>query len=709
MSEQQRKYREWNDGGGDDAWRPAPGRVPASARIMRSARDERGVADGAEAAVAQASSSSGAPLPSEIRTKFESSLGADLSSVRVHTGASSADAASAVGARAYTVGNDIHFADGEYAPADPFGIHLLAHEVAHTQQQAGGTPTRQHKLEVSSPGDAAEHEADRAADAMIAGLSFAVAGSATVLSRTPDPQPLGDPGAASKQTPFADPRLEKLGVAAPTASYPNTLESYDIPTKDYRAAIPDIVPPLGEAMPTANIPDPGAIPGWWVTVPSSQVSPLKAGVEPITFQGGKMLISGDHHAANVKTAWTAYASGLIPNVSSTWNSGAKPKMDAYVGAAKGDAQIEAMVADLAKNWNVTNATTGKGNLATRAHAQEIENGKNASEIGADAAAATEKGDMSKHLHDMSQQPADTTRGDANDVKNRVDELNAHRNEIKGSMGRLFGFGGMYMGASSLLSAAEASTNALKAEDAKKEAEARKSGIEDGSATVKKQFGDASAKLMATAKAIFGPLKDMGEGVAKIGEGELGGALTVGKGVLELHKWKQLESIEDEIGQLEQIAHDNKQEAAAKCAGGALAMMQGARKCAEGERKTLEGLLVKEKQLYEHLSTSVRKNYKGTPEDGAIAARALTAIPIVEKMMRTLDDIHGSLPEPPPPSTREAQGYTLATEGVHGHGAAALLKVAGWIRGSKQAIAMETARWTAIRANLTGVEKSLGVV
>jgi len=183
----------------------SPGRLPATARVAGrpqmvfrvesaeaaqalagalGARDRNGVAAGADAVVQRAAGSSGAPLPSTVRDRFESSLGADLSAVRVHTGAASADAASAVGARAYTTGNDIHFAAGQYAPHDPFGIHLLAHEVAHTVQQSGGAPTTQYKLEVSSPGDAAEIEADRAADAMTAGTHFAIgAGAASSLAR----------------------------------------------------------------------------------------------------------------------------------------------------------------------------------------------------------------------------------------------------------------------------------------------------------------------------------------------------------------------------------------------------------------------------------------------------------------------------------------------------------------------------------------------
>jgi hypothetical protein len=166
-----------------------PGRAPTTARLsprsivfrVESAeaarelgsafgpRDRNGVAAGADVAVARASSSSGAPLPEDLKSRFEGSLGTDLSSVRVHTGGDSSQAAGAVGARAYTTGQDIHFASGQYAPSDPFGLHLLAHEVAHTVQQSGAASAPQYKLEVSAPGDAAEVEADRAADAMVSG------------------------------------------------------------------------------------------------------------------------------------------------------------------------------------------------------------------------------------------------------------------------------------------------------------------------------------------------------------------------------------------------------------------------------------------------------------------------------------------------------------------------------------------------------------
>jgi hypothetical protein len=165
--------------------------------LRRAARNDNGVAAGAERAVDAAASSSGAPLPAELQRKFERSLGADLSAVRVHAGSDSATAAEAVSAKAYTVGNEIHFAAGQYRPDDAEGAHLLAHEVAHTVQQSGGAPpTPMFKLEVSTPGDAHELEADRAADAMVSGHSFAVGGSGHGIAREEAEAPEGG-GSAS--------------------------------------------------------------------------------------------------------------------------------------------------------------------------------------------------------------------------------------------------------------------------------------------------------------------------------------------------------------------------------------------------------------------------------------------------------------------------------------------------------------------------------
>ncbi len=189
----------------------APGKSTLTSRLWRSARrDDRGVAPGAEEAVAGLGGG-GAPLPGGVRDRFEASLGADLGAVRVHTDDASATAADAVGARAFARGNDIHFAAGQYQPDDPFGMHLLAHEVAHTVQQSGGAATTQYKLAVSSPGDAAEVEADRAADAMVAGETASVAMTTgadlgRAIYRETKPTATGD---TSKSTAANDAAIER--------------------------------------------------------------------------------------------------------------------------------------------------------------------------------------------------------------------------------------------------------------------------------------------------------------------------------------------------------------------------------------------------------------------------------------------------------------------------------------------------------------------
>jgi hypothetical protein len=82
----------------------------------------------------------GEPLPAGIRGRFERRLGVDLRGVSIHQGSSAAEVSRSIGARALTVGDDIAFARGQFDPGQPSGMHLLAHELAHTMQE-GGSPT----------------------------------------------------------------------------------------------------------------------------------------------------------------------------------------------------------------------------------------------------------------------------------------------------------------------------------------------------------------------------------------------------------------------------------------------------------------------------------------------------------------------------------------------------------------------------------------
>ncbi len=82
----------------------------------------------------------GARLDPETRGRMEALLGHDLAGVRIHTDADSASQAARLNARAFTVGADVAFGDGEFAPRSPQGERLLAHELTHVVQQGAAPP-----------------------------------------------------------------------------------------------------------------------------------------------------------------------------------------------------------------------------------------------------------------------------------------------------------------------------------------------------------------------------------------------------------------------------------------------------------------------------------------------------------------------------------------------------------------------------------------
>ena len=84
----------------------------------------------------QKTKGAGTPLPSDTRTAMESSIGADFSNVRVHTGNEAAELSNDLQAQAFTHGNDIYFNDNKFDATSSTGRHLLAHELTHTVQQS---------------------------------------------------------------------------------------------------------------------------------------------------------------------------------------------------------------------------------------------------------------------------------------------------------------------------------------------------------------------------------------------------------------------------------------------------------------------------------------------------------------------------------------------------------------------------------------------
>ncbi len=88
----------------------------------------------------------GQPLDPVTSQFFESRFGRDFSQVRVHQGGQAADLSRSINARAFTMGNNIAFAAGEYQPHSSEGKRLLGHELTHVVQQKGHESGIQRKV-----------------------------------------------------------------------------------------------------------------------------------------------------------------------------------------------------------------------------------------------------------------------------------------------------------------------------------------------------------------------------------------------------------------------------------------------------------------------------------------------------------------------------------------------------------------------------------
>ena len=112
---------------------------------------------------------SGAPLERGVRSRMERAFGVSFQNVRVHVDDDAARAASRLNSKAFTVGTEIYFNPAFYQPGTTDGARLIAHELTHTLQQRSGTVASRARLDVSSPYDAAEQEADAVAARVAAG------------------------------------------------------------------------------------------------------------------------------------------------------------------------------------------------------------------------------------------------------------------------------------------------------------------------------------------------------------------------------------------------------------------------------------------------------------------------------------------------------------------------------------------------------------
>jgi len=151
---------------------PRPGTADGLLDLQRTAGNQAtvqllGDGEGESPVLDVVGKGGGAPLDHALKGQMESRLGHDFGDVRVHTDQAASESARAVGAQAYTVGNDIVFGSGRYDPGSTGGRKTIAHELTHVvQQKAGpveGSPAPG-GIRVSDPGDRFEQEAESVAD-----------------------------------------------------------------------------------------------------------------------------------------------------------------------------------------------------------------------------------------------------------------------------------------------------------------------------------------------------------------------------------------------------------------------------------------------------------------------------------------------------------------------------------------------------------------
>jgi uncharacterized protein DUF4157 len=143
---------------------------PVTTGLLQRAATKQSLVHDAPAIIQDVLFSSGQSLDAHTRNFMESRFGQDFSRVQIHTHAKAAESARSVNALAYTVGSNVVFGNGQYAPNTIQGRNLIAHELVHTVQQSAISKQVLRPIAMfdeTADGRAAETEADQlAASAM---------------------------------------------------------------------------------------------------------------------------------------------------------------------------------------------------------------------------------------------------------------------------------------------------------------------------------------------------------------------------------------------------------------------------------------------------------------------------------------------------------------------------------------------------------------
>ena len=131
----------------------------------------------------------GQPLDAAARDQVTPLAGHDFGKIRIFSDSQAANMANGIGARAYTVDQNIVFNQGEFDPTSTDGRFVLAHELAHTIQNQKSVGSKNQSINPSN--DASETEANTFAAGVSLGMPTAIqAAPAAAISRFPSSEPV---------------------------------------------------------------------------------------------------------------------------------------------------------------------------------------------------------------------------------------------------------------------------------------------------------------------------------------------------------------------------------------------------------------------------------------------------------------------------------------------------------------------------------------
>ena len=131
-----------------------------SSKRRNAVTDQNGYLNDEIAGTIQKKRGSGSPLPDSLQKDVSKRFKRDFDDVRIHTDEQAHDLSKKINARAFTIGKDIFFKKGVFAPGSSQGRETIMHELTHVVQQAGGG-SASGRLKLGAPDTSHEKQADK--------------------------------------------------------------------------------------------------------------------------------------------------------------------------------------------------------------------------------------------------------------------------------------------------------------------------------------------------------------------------------------------------------------------------------------------------------------------------------------------------------------------------------------------------------------------